>query len=126
MQRGYLIPTYAQREWDVQFSLPANLSTAMLLVDYAAHGLATPTPWPGMIAANLPKQTRANLDAVRTILAHGAVLREYFLKHLSSDVAAQYEWPALRSWLENLTIAEIEELINDSIRANLAYYRRYM
>lgn len=126
MQRGYLIPTYAQREWDVQFSLPANLSTAMLLVDYAAHGLATPTSWPGMIAAHLPKQARADLDAVRTILAHGAVLREYFLKHLSSDSAAQYEWPALRLWLEHLTTAQIEELINDSIRANLAYYRRYM
>ena len=126
MQRGYLIPTYAQREWDMQFSLPANLSTAMLLVDYAAHGLATPTSWPAMIAAHLPKQARADLDAIRTILAHGAVLREYFLKHIASDATAQYEWPALRLWLERLSPAEIEELINDSIRSNLAYYRRYM
>ncbi len=126
MQRGYLIPTYAQREWGVQFSLPANLSTAMLLVDYAAHGLATPTSWPTIIAARLPTQARADLDSIRTILAHGAVLREYFLKHIASDATAQYEWPALRSWLENLSHAEIEALINDSIRSNLAYYRRYM
>lgn len=126
MQRGYLIPTYARQEWDAQFSLPANLSTAMLLVDYAAHGLTTPTSWPTMIAPYLPKQARADLEAVRTILAHGAVLREYFLQRIPRDSPAQYEWSALHSWLEGLADEEIEELINDSIRSNLDYYRRYV
>ncbi len=126
MQRGYLIPTYARQEWGAQFSLPANISTAMLLVDYAAHGLTTPTLWPTMIAPHLPKQARADLEAVRTILAHGAVLREYFLRHIPSDSPAQYEWSALHTWLEDLADGEIEELINDSIRSNLDYYHRYM
>lgn len=126
MQRGYLIPTYARQEWDAQFSLPANISTAMLLVDYAAHGLTTPTSWPTTIAPHLPKQARADLEAVRTILAHGAVLREYFLKYIPAGSPAQYEWPALHAWLEALPDREIEELVNDSIRSNLDYYRRYM
>ncbi len=126
MQRGYLIPTYARQEWDAQFSLPANISTAMLLVDYAAHGLTTPTLWPTTIAPHLPKQARADLESVRTILAHGAVLREYFLKHIPRDSPAQYEWPALHAWLEGLADVEVEDLINESIRSNLDYYRRYM
>ncbi|GAC1367695.1 MAG: hypothetical protein NVS2B12_40630 [Ktedonobacteraceae bacterium] len=126
MQRGYLIPTYARQEWDAQFSLPANISTAMLLVDYAAHGLTTPTAWPTSIVPYLPTQARTDLDAVRTILAHGAVLREYFLKHIPDDSPAQYEWSALHIWIDGLLTSEIEELINDSIRANLAYYHQYM
>lgn len=107
-------------------SLPANLATAMVLVDYAAHGLSTPTPWPQSALAALSVQGLARLRRLRVVLAHGTVLREFVLDRLAPDHPAQRRWEALRAWLAGLSPADAADLVAEGILAGLAFYREEM
>lgn len=109
--------------WQTLHSLPANLATAMVLLDYAAHGLTTPTPWPHAALRHLPAGALERLRRLRTVLAHGTVLREFVLDRLEPGHAAHQDWEAFRRWLETLDTQAVERLIADGIVAGLAYYR---
>lgn len=118
-----LLPAQPPPTCDALASLGANLATAMVLVDYAAHGLATPTPWARAAARTLPADALACLRRLRAVLAHGTVLREFLLDRLPPDHPGHREWPALRAWLERLGPGEVAALVTDGILAGLAYYR---
>ncbi|WP_165422866.1 ArsR/SmtB family transcription factor [Ktedonosporobacter rubrisoli] len=124
-QAGYLVQTYERHTWRTLFSLPASLCTAMLLLDYTIHGSAAPKGWPATMLARLSKQALADLEGMRAILAHGAILRGFLLQQISSAMSAQQEWDALLNWLTNLTEASMRQLITYGIRSNLEYYRSY-
>lgn len=126
MQRGNFIPTQGRQSWSALYSLPANLSTAMLLIDYSTHGLTTPTPWSATVLPLLSRQARAMLALVQAILGHGAVLRLFFLARLPVTAPAQHDWEALREWLVSLSEADVEQLLNQGILENLEYYRLYL
>lgn len=130
---GWLVVT--DRAWVSAFppptcaavvSLPANLATAMVLLDYAAHGLATPTPWPQAALRDMPARALARLRRLRTVLAHGTVLREFVLDRLEPGHPAQRDWAALRGWVAGLAPGEVAGLIADGILLGLAYYREEM
>jgi DNA-binding transcriptional ArsR family regulator len=122
---GYLVQAYKQPTWRALFSLPVNIGTAMLLLDCVARGEITSTLWPSAVLPRLSAQALKHLQAMRAILAHGAVLRSFFLRYLPSASPAQYDWSALRDWLEHLAQADIEQLIGHGIRANLEFCRLY-
>ena len=122
---GYLVQAYERPTWRVLFSLPVNISTAMLLLDSVARGEATPISWPAALLPHFSAQALDHLQAMRAILAHGAVLRSFFLKQLPVSSPAQHDWSALCDWLEHLSDAEVERLVSHGIRANLEFCRLY-
>jgi DNA-binding HxlR family transcriptional regulator len=126
MQRWQFFPAYPRPSRDAIFSLPANLATAMLLVDYTAHGSATPTPWPLAVAARLSPAARRDLGTVNAILAHGAILREFALARLPAGAAAHGDWPAFRAWLAGLSASELDGLVDHGLQSGLAYYREHL
>lgn len=120
------IAAYPPPTCEAVVSLPANLATAMVLIDYAAHGLSTPTPWPHAALRDLPGAALERLRRLRVVLAHGTILREFVLDHLAAGDAAQRDWAALRAWLAEMDLALVERLIEDGILLGLAYYREEM
>jgi DNA-binding transcriptional ArsR family regulator len=125
MQSGYLVQAYEKHTWRVLFSLPACISIVMLLIDYVVHGETTPTTWPAMVLPCLSAQALNDLEAMHAILAHGSVLRGFFLEQISSDMPEQRDWSALYAWLARLSDAEIERLVTYGIRSNLESCRMY-
>ena len=123
MLRGDLVPAHVPWKWDTLLSLPVHLSTAMLLLDYAASGKPTPTSWPESMVPRLSPQARHDLEAMRVLLAHGAALRSFLLKWLPADDPAQRDWQAWRAWLQQFPIGD---LIVHGILENLEFYRRSM
>lgn len=107
-------------------SLPANLAAAMVLVDYAAHGLSTPTPWPQAALGVLSVHGLARLRRLRAVLAHGTVLREFLLDRLAPDHPAQRHWEELRALLAGLPPADVGDLVAEGVLAGLAFYREEM
>ncbi|MFZ5824879.1 MAG: ArsR/SmtB family transcription factor [Bacillota bacterium] len=105
----------------VQHSLGVNLGSAMLLVDYAAHGFATPTPWAQAAATRLSRAGRERLELLRAVLAHGWVLRSWLLQRLPASHPAHRSWEELRRWLANQTAPEIEGLVTGGIRSGLLW-----
>lgn len=120
------ISAYPPPTCEAVVSLPANLATAMVLIDYAAHGLSTPTPWPHAALRDLPGAALERLRRLRVVLAHGTILREFVLDQLAAGDAAQGDWAALRTWLAEMDLALVERLIEDGILLGLAYYREEM
>jgi DNA-binding transcriptional ArsR family regulator len=126
MRRADLVQAFPRPSWEALVSLPANLTTGMLLVDYAAHGLATPTPWPRSVLPRLPGWALRDLRDVRVILAHGANLREFALERIPPERPEHEDWAAFRAWLEGLSQEDTRELVTRGIASGLAFYRRHM
>ena len=126
LQATAWVPGQRPPEAAVIVSLPANLATAMVLLDYAAHGLATPTPWPRQLLARVDEAARRRLRRLRSVLAHGTVWREFVLERLDEAHPAHRDWEAFRQWLAGLDEAAVQDLIATGVAAGLAYYRLEM
>lgn len=120
------LPAVSPPRVSVRVSLPANLATAMVLLDYASHGLATPTPWPRQFLARLDEPTRQRLRRLQPVLAHGTVLREFLLERVEPVHPAERDWAAFRDWLAVLPDRIVRELVALGTAAGLAYYRLEM
>jgi|GEM_PF-872677 len=123
MSTGVLIGAHRPPDYGVVVSVGINITTAMLLVDYAVHGLTTPTPWAGAMAGRLPRAVRRRLDDVRAFLGHGAVVRDFLCAQLSADAVEHREWPAFRAWLAEMPVGPLEAMIDAGILTNLDYHR---
>jgi len=123
MSAGTLIEARRPPRYGALVSIGINLTTAMLLVDYALHGLTAPTPWAGAVAARLPPPLRRRFDDLRAFLGHGAVVREFLLGELGEGAREHRDWPALRAWLAALAPQRVEAMVAAGIVANLDYYR---
>ncbi len=111
---------------EVLLSLPANICTALVLIDYASNQGTTPTPWPYRTLARFSERERQLLGGLRSVLAHGTNLRDYFLTQIGPHEAAHREWPALLTWLEHRKPDEMTELIIWGILSGLEWYREHM
>lgn len=126
MKREVLFSTKPQPSYHSFHSLALNLFSSAILVDYAAHGSDTPTPWPKRVAASLSGTEAEALDIIRGILAHGWVLRDYAIRTLPPDHPAHLNWDSLKGWLENLSDDEIIDLTIAGIQSGLSFYDAYL
>lgn len=122
MSSGTLIEAHRPPRYGVLVSVGINVTTAMLLVDYALHGLTTPTPWASAVASRLARPVRRRFDDVRAFLGHGAVVRDFLWGQLREDAPEHQEWPLFRKWLADLAQERVAEMIELGIVTNLDYY----
>jgi DNA-binding transcriptional ArsR family regulator len=101
-------------------TLAAAMPTAMVLVDYALAGLATPTQEPRAAAEALPVDLATTSRPLRAALAHGTALRSVLLTQLPAEHRGHTEWPSLRRWLERFSDDRLLGLVEFGVRANLA------
>lgn len=126
IDRSQFVAAYPPPSWQAQLSLPANLTTAMIQLDYALHDGATPTGWATTFLKQLPPNFATTLELVRAVLAHGVVLREFVLDHLPVTAPAHHDWSALYRWLTKLSASEMAVLIDHGILSGLTYYHEQM
>lgn len=121
-------PVQAQTHPDSRglLSLPASLTTAMTLVDYALHDGPETTPELHAIADSLPDSAKSALEMLRTMLAHGTTLRGYLLASIPADDPAQRSWPALRDRLAMMSDDEMWRLVDHGVVENLRYYHAHL
>lgn len=104
-------------------SLAVALPTAMLLVDYALAGKATPTAAPQTVAQAMPPELAEVTRGVRAVLAHGSYLRTFLVRELPADHPGRQDFGPLRSWLAARPDAEIARLVAEGARDVLNYGR---
>ncbi len=104
-------------------SLAVAMPTAMVLVDYALAGLATPSLEPQTVALELPVDLVEASHPIRAALAHGTMLRAVLVAQLPPDHAGHTDWPALRRWLADLDDDRILGLLEMGVGAVLTYDR---
>lgn len=102
-------------------SLAVALPTALVLVDYALRGLATPTMDPQRVAAELPVELVRSSNALRAVLAHGTVLRDTLAHELAPGHAGHRDWGALREWLAGWSDDRLLAMVEYGIDAGLAF-----
>lgn len=126
MPQADLVAANPPARWSTLVSLPANLTTAMVLVDYALHQHATPTPWSYQFARGLTEEEVTRFRRLQALLAHGTNLRDFLLMRLDPAHAAHSEWEALRRWLEELPPSDMTELAIRGVLSGLEFYRTQM
>lgn len=126
MQREIFYSGKPQPACNVSYSFAVNLFTSSILVDYACHDFETLTNWPKSVAAQLSEKEKQALESIRPILAHGWVLSDYVLRHLSFDHPAHNNWSGLIQWLQTLAGQDLYQLVTEGILSGLDFYRTYM
>lgn len=122
MKKEFLTTTYPKANINITQSIGVNIATNILLVDYQKNNNTMASPW---ITETVPKLSQAfheTLLSLRSVLAHGAILREFILKKLDLADSTHVEWEPFISWWESLSNEEIEELITYAIIENINYY----
>ena len=105
----------------VQSSLVVAVPTAMVLVDYALGGLATPTPDPQAVASRLDTELVKVSHSVRAVLAHGTELRTFLISAVPAGHDAHRDWRALRRWISELDDRRITDLVAAGAQSNLDF-----
>ncbi|MDP5276265.1 ArsR/SmtB family transcription factor [Chengkuizengella axinellae] len=119
MSREYITRTYPNTKLDIQTSFGVNFITNIFLVDYAIHDLAVMSEWVQDFSKKLPNKVKQNLELLRTVFAHGAILREFYMMKASENHS---DWNEFINWWRDLTLDEITKLITYGIQENLNYY----
>lgn len=102
-------------------SLVVAASTAMVLVDYALGGLATPTPEPQSVASRLDPELVTASHPIRAALAHGTELRTFLIASVPDGDDAHRDWPSLRRWISELNDPRIIDLVAAGVQSNLDF-----
>lgn len=105
----------------IESSLVVAVPTAMVLVDYALGGLATPTAEPQAVASRLDPGLVGTSRSVRAVLAHGTVLRTFLIAAVPARHEAHRDWQALRGWIASLDDRRVSDLIAEGVQSNLDY-----
>lgn len=81
MERNLLIPTYPKTKLRMTESVGVSVLTNIQLLDYCLNNSAVESKWVKDFAKALPENLKKDLRVLRTIFAHGVILRDYYLKH---------------------------------------------
>lgn len=99
MERNLLIPTYPKTKLRMTESVGVSVLTNIQLLDYCLNNSAVESKWVKDFAKALPENLKKDLRVLRTIFAHGVILRDYYLKHQTS---INQDWDDFREWWETV------------------------
>ncbi|WP_179864029.1 ArsR/SmtB family transcription factor [Bacillus pseudomycoides] len=122
MKKEFLTTTYPKASINISTSIGVNIATNILLIDYQKFSSTITSPWIRETVPQLSQTFHETLLILRSVFAHGAILREFILKKLDLADFTHIKWGPFISWWESLSSEEIEELITYAIIENINYY----
>lgn len=107
---------------ETHLSLPAVLSTMVLLVDYVATNSTVPTLWPWDVWERFTPEEGTARARISPLLVHGLILQEHWLRTISARDAAQDNWPMLRLTIADLSDHDIRRLLAEGWLSGARFY----
>ncbi|MUK89288.1 metalloregulator ArsR/SmtB family transcription factor [Ornithinibacillus sp. L9] len=123
MERDFFILTYPQTKLNIKESLGVSIFTNIQLLDYFLNNSTIQSEWIKDLSNRLPDSVKEDLRILRTLFAHGVILRDFYIKrndHLSQD------WDVFIDWWKELSEQEVLELVIYGIREIMDYYYKYL
>ena len=121
--RYFFIMTYPKTKFRIESSLGISLITNIQLVDYFLNSTTDETQEIKNLAKRLPNDVKENLWILRTVFAHGVILRDFYIRN--TDKIDQ-EWEGFIGWWERLNEDQVLDLIILGIVEAMEYYRTNM
>ncbi|GGA67925.1 ArsR/SmtB family transcription factor [Ornithinibacillus halotolerans] len=123
MERNLLINTYPQSKLVIEQSLGISLLTNIQLVDYFLNSSANQIESIQYLSDLLPKEVKENLHILRTVFAHGVILRDFYISNVN-DINQDCE--GFIGWWEALQEEEVVDLMIYGIQEAIHYYNQYI
>ncbi|HLS09804.1 metalloregulator ArsR/SmtB family transcription factor [Lentibacillus sp.] len=123
MEKSLFIPAYPSPNLNIEQSLGVNLLTNIQLTDYFLNSSTHTSDWLKDFSSQLPEQVINDLRLLRTVFAHGVILRGYYIKshdHLNQD------WNEFIGWWQTMPEEQVLELLIYGIRETMSYYYHYL
>ncbi|GEL77645.1 ArsR/SmtB family transcription factor [Tenuibacillus multivorans] len=124
MERDFFMSAYPQTKLNTEESLGVSIFTNIQLIDYFLNNPTVQTSeWIKDFSNRLPESVKDDLRILRTLFAHGVILRDFYIKsmnHLNQD------WDDFISWWKELSKEELLELVIYGIREVMDYYYKYL
>ncbi len=115
----YITETYPETSMRITPSLGVNFTTNILLIDYCLNDLSRTSEWTERFSRKLPESVKRDLQQIRPVFAHGAILREFYIMKVKDP---HQDWDSFINWWKNLSTKDITELISYGISENVTYY----
>src|SRR5690625_10201 len=123
MKRNFFITTYPQTKLNVKKSLGISIFTNIQLLDYFFSNSSGQISLIKPLSDNLPTIVKEELRILRTVFAHGVILRDYYIKYAKN---LSQEWEEFIGWWEELSEIEVVELIIFGIKESMDYYYNHI
>lgn len=123
MDRNLFTAAFPETKLDAEHSLGVNLVTNIQLADYFINSSTYPSEWIKQFSGKLDQLVKDDLRLLRTVFAHGVILREFYMKE-RDDV--NQSWDQFIKWWKELSDEKIQELIIYGIRETMDYYYTYL
>ncbi|MDY0406449.1 metalloregulator ArsR/SmtB family transcription factor [Virgibacillus sp. 179-BFC.A HS] len=123
MERNLFITTYPQTKLNIKESLGIGIFTHIQLLDYFSNNSSAQIASIKHLSNNLPESVKEELQILRTVFAHGVILRDYYIKHAKN---LSQEWEEFVGWWEGLNEDEVAELVIYGIKESMDYYYKHL
>ena len=119
MERNFLIAAYPQPNLNIKESLGISIFTNIQLIDYCLNTTSTQSSSLIDLSNSLSNHAKEDLQILRTVFAHGVILRDYFIKH-AQDLSQ--DWDSFIRWWKQLDDEQVIALIIYGVKESMDYY----
>lgn len=123
MERDFFITTYPQAKMKIEVSLGVSLLTNLQLVDYFLFNSSSQPDSIKEMSDKLPNKVKEDLRILRTVFAHGVILRDYYINHTEK---LNQDWKCFIQFWEQFNEEDVLDLVIYGIRENMNYYYQYL
>lgn len=123
MERLLFTPAYPNAKLRMGQSPGINVMTNIQLVDYFLNSSTPPSEWVKKFSGKLSQTAKEDLKLLRTVFAHGVILRQFYIKERDD---LNQSWDSFIAWWKELSDEKVLELIIYGIREAMAYYYKHL
>ncbi|ALX48330.1 ArsR/SmtB family transcription factor [Lentibacillus amyloliquefaciens] len=123
MEKAFFIPAYPKPSLNMVQSLGVNLLTHIQLTDYYLNSSTLSSESLKDLTNKLPDHLINDLQLLRTVFAHGVILRGYYIKSINN---LNKDWDEFISWWKEMTEDHVLDLVIYGIRETMDYYYQYL
>ncbi|WP_152658186.1 hypothetical protein [Oceanobacillus sp. CFH 90083] len=80
MEKNGFISAFPKTKLNAVSSLEVNIFTNIQLVDYYLYSSSGQNEWIRNFAEELSEAAKRDLELLRTVFAHGVILRDFYIK----------------------------------------------
>ncbi|MFD1413633.1 ArsR/SmtB family transcription factor [Oceanobacillus jeddahense] len=123
MERNLFVSALPKTKLDAVDSLGVYIFTNIQLVDYDLNSSSAQNRWIRDFSDNLSNTAKSDLKLLRTVFAHGVILRDFYIK---KNFDLTMNWDAFIDWWKQLDKSAMMELIIYGIKETIDYYYKYL